>query len=94
MFYEPKDGAHDMAVDPFKSLVVPRPIGWVTSLDAEGRVNLAPFSFFNAMSEDPPTVAFSPSGRKPDRPIKDTRAISRRPRSSSAISRPGTCARR
>ena len=74
MFYEPKDGAQDMAIDPFKNLVVPRPIGWVTSLDAEGRVNLAPFSFFNAMSEDPPTVAFSPSGRKPDRPIKDTRA--------------------
>ncbi|HEY8016782.1 MAG TPA: flavin reductase family protein, partial [Dongiaceae bacterium] len=60
MFYEPKDGPQDMAVDPFKNLVVPRPIGWVTSLDREGRVNLAPFSFFNAMSEDPPTVAFSP----------------------------------
>jgi len=74
MFYEPKDGPKDMAVDPFKNVVVPRPIGWVTSLDAEGRVNLAPFRFFNAMSEDPPTVAFSPSGRKPDRPIKDTRA--------------------
>ena len=74
MFYETKDAGHGLAVDPFKSLVVPRPIGWVTSLDEEGRINLAPFSFFNAVAEDPPMVVFSPSGRKPDRPVKDSRA--------------------
>jgi flavin reductase (DIM6/NTAB) family NADH-FMN oxidoreductase RutF len=74
MFYETRDAGHGMKVDPFKSLVVPRPIGWITSLDEEGRVNLAPFSFFNAVAEDPPMVAFAPSGRKPDRPMKDSRA--------------------
>ena len=74
MFYETKDAGHGMAIDPFKSLVVPRPIGWVTSLYDAGRVNLAPFSFFNAVAEDPPMVVFSPSGRKPDRPVKDSRA--------------------
>jgi flavin reductase (DIM6/NTAB) family NADH-FMN oxidoreductase RutF len=74
MFYETKGGSHGMAVDPFKSLVVPRPIGWVTSLDERDRVNLAPFSFFNAIAEDPPMVAFSPNGRKPDGRVKDSRA--------------------
>src|SRR5262249_3088069 len=48
--------------------------GWVTSLDAEGRANLAPFSFFNAVAEDPPMVVFSPNGRKLDRTLKDSRA--------------------
>jgi len=75
MFYETKGGGrHGLPVDPFKSLVVPRPIGWITSQDLEGRVNLAPFSFFNAVAEDPPMVVFAPSGRKPDRPMKDSRA--------------------
>ena len=74
MFYETKDAGHGLAADPFKSLVVPRPIGWITSVDREGRVNLAPFSFFNAVAEDPAMVVFAPGGRKPDRPIKDSRA--------------------
>jgi len=74
MFYETERGDHGMARDPFKSLVVPRPIGWITSVDREGRVNLAPFSFFNAVAEDPAMVVFAPGGRKPDRPIKDSRA--------------------
>ena len=43
-----------------KSCVTPRPIAWVTSIDAQGRVNLAPFSFFNAVGGDPPVVVFSP----------------------------------
>src|SRR5262245_50224609 len=42
-------------------VVTPRPIAWVTSQDAEGRVNLAPFSFFNAFGANPPIVGFSPS---------------------------------
>jgi flavin reductase (DIM6/NTAB) family NADH-FMN oxidoreductase RutF len=74
MFYETKGGGHGLGRDPFKSLVVPRPIGWITSQDGEGRVNLAPFSFFNAVADSPPMVMFAPSGRKPDRPIKDSRA--------------------
>jgi flavin reductase (DIM6/NTAB) family NADH-FMN oxidoreductase RutF len=45
-------------------IVTPRPIAWVSTLDAEGRVNLAPFSFFNAVSSTPPVVVFSPSLRK------------------------------
>jgi len=76
MFYEPSADprALPLAIDPFKSLVVPRPIGWVTSISPDGSVNLAPFSFFNAVGDSPPCVAFAPQGRKPDRPIKDTLA--------------------
>jgi flavin reductase (DIM6/NTAB) family NADH-FMN oxidoreductase RutF len=76
MFYEPSADprALPLPIDPFKSLVVPRPIGWVTSLSPDGSVNLAPFSFFNAVGDSPPCVAFAPQGRKPDRPIKDTLA--------------------
>jgi flavin reductase (DIM6/NTAB) family NADH-FMN oxidoreductase RutF len=44
--------------------VAPRPIGWISSLDAQGRPNLAPYSFFNLLSSDPPIVAFSSTGRK------------------------------
>jgi flavin reductase (DIM6/NTAB) family NADH-FMN oxidoreductase RutF len=53
------------------ALVTPRPIAWVTTLDAEGRVNLAPFSFFNAFSANPPVVVFSPTLRR-DGTKKDT----------------------
>ena len=59
MFYEPKKGDHSLPKNPFNSLVIPRPIGWITSLDANGVVNLAPYSFFNAVSYRPPTVMFS-----------------------------------
>ncbi|MCI0635565.1 MAG: flavin reductase family protein, partial [Actinobacteria bacterium] len=47
MFYRPSEG-HGLTRDPLNAIVVPRPIGWISSLDPEGRVNLAPFSFFNA----------------------------------------------
>jgi len=65
IFYEP--GRRDTAVlphNPFKSLVAPRPIGWISSMDAAGRVNLAPYSFFNAVAEGPEMLAFSSSGAK------------------------------
>jgi flavin reductase (DIM6/NTAB) family NADH-FMN oxidoreductase RutF len=52
-------------------VVTPRPIAWVTSIDPEGRVNLAPFSFFNAFGANPPVVVFSPTLRR-DRGRKDT----------------------
>lgn len=74
MFYQPRLDDHGMKTSPFKALVVPRPIAWITSLSPEGVVNLAPFSFFNAMSEHPPILCFGPGGRKPDRPVKDTPA--------------------
>lgn len=63
MFYRPKDG-HGLPHDPFKAIVVPRPIGWVSTLDAGGRANLAPYSFFNGCGDHPPLVMFAQSGRK------------------------------
>lgn len=63
MFYRPEDG-HGLPHDPFKALVVPRPIGWISSVDAEGRANLAPYSFFNGCGDAPPLVMFAQSGRK------------------------------
>jgi flavin reductase (DIM6/NTAB) family NADH-FMN oxidoreductase RutF len=74
MFYDTKTKGHGLRNDPFKALEVPRPIGWITTIDKQGRINLAPFSFFNAIAEDPPMVLFAPGGRKADRPVKDSRA--------------------
>lgn len=64
MFYETATNAHGLPHDPFKAIVTPRPIGWITSMSARGEVNLSPYSFFNAVSEKPHMVAFSSSGRK------------------------------
>src|SRR5579871_5297446 len=64
MFYDARKKDHGLARDPFKAIVVPRPIGWFTSISARGEINLAPYSFFNAVSEDPPMVMFSSDGRK------------------------------
>ena len=58
MFYQPKKG-HPFSIDPYKSLVFPRPIGWISSLSKKGIPNLAPYSFFNAIAVDPPQVMFS-----------------------------------
>ena len=63
MFYEPAAG-HPLPRDPFKAIVAPRPIGWISAVDAQGRVNLAPYSFFNAVSADPHMVMFSSEGEK------------------------------
>jgi flavin reductase (DIM6/NTAB) family NADH-FMN oxidoreductase RutF len=62
-FYEPSTG-HGLPHDPFKAIVAPRPIGWISTRDCEGRVNLAPYSFFNAVCDRPPMVMFSSSGWK------------------------------
>ena len=62
IFYDPAAGNHGLKRDPFKSLVVPRPIGWITTLDPDGAVNLAPYSFFNAVSTEPHMVMFCPGG--------------------------------
>ena len=64
MFYETTTNAHGLPHDPFKAIVTPRPIGWITSMSAKGEVNLSPYSFFNAVSERPHMVAFSSNGRK------------------------------
>lgn len=57
-FYEPSKG-HGLSHNPLNALVAPRPIGWISSRDAQGRVNLAPYSFFNAFNYDPPIIGFS-----------------------------------
>ena len=62
-FYEPASG-HGLAHDPFNSIVGPRPIGWISSVDREGRRNLAPYSFFNAFNYHPPIVGFCSVGYK------------------------------
>ena len=64
MFYDPHLKNHGLPYNPFKAIVVPRPIGWITTLDGKGRVNLAPYSYFNAFSDDPPIVGFSSTGYK------------------------------
>jgi flavin reductase (DIM6/NTAB) family NADH-FMN oxidoreductase RutF len=62
-FYEPSKG-HGLPHSPFKAIIAPRPIGWISTRDGHGRVNLAPYSFFNAFSETPPIIGFSSTGRK------------------------------
>ncbi|CAN1506970.1 COG1853 Conserved protein/domain typically associated with flavoprotein oxygenases, DIM6/NTAB family [Rhabdaerophilaceae bacterium] len=64
MFYEPRLRNHGLRHDPLKALVAPRPIGWISSISATGQINLAPYSFFNLVSEGPPIVMFSSGGRK------------------------------
>ena len=71
MFYEPRNNDHGLPFNPLKACVVPRPIGWISTVDAEGAVNLAPFSFFNMLSYNPPYVLFS-SGMHSDSAHKDT----------------------
>jgi flavin reductase (DIM6/NTAB) family NADH-FMN oxidoreductase RutF len=65
MFFEPKSRDKTLLPhDPFKALIAPRPVGWISSMDREGRVNLAPYSFFNAFSGAPPLVGFCSEGEK------------------------------
>lgn len=73
MFYRPGTDDPHPPHSPFKAIVTPRPIGWISTLDAKGVANLAPYSFFNAISDDPPMVVFGSTGGKHDREIgKDT----------------------
>ena len=73
MHYDTAKRDHGLPHDPFKALVVPRPIGWIGTLGKDGVANLAPYSFFNAVSDRPPMVMFSSGGRKDSlRNIEDT----------------------
>jgi flavin reductase (DIM6/NTAB) family NADH-FMN oxidoreductase RutF len=63
LFYT-ADQPHGLPFDPFKAIIAPRPIGWIGSCDREGRVNLAPYSFFNAVGSRPNMIAFSSEGLK------------------------------
>ncbi len=73
MFYEPKDpGSHGLPHDPFRSLVVPRPIGWISTQGRDGVANLAPYSFFNGVAHAPPIVMFAPNGQHVEGGPKDS----------------------
>ena len=63
MFYK-IGGPHGLPHDPFKSCVVPRPIGWISTIGADDAVHLAPYSFFNAVATEPPMVMFSSNGKQ------------------------------
>jgi flavin reductase (DIM6/NTAB) family NADH-FMN oxidoreductase RutF len=62
-FYEPAHG-HGLPHDPFNAIIGPRPIGWISTRGADGVLNLAPYSFFNAFNYVPPIIGFSSQGRK------------------------------
>ena len=62
-YYEPAQG-HGLPHDPFNAIIAPRPIGWISTQDAEGRLNLAPYSFFNGFNYTPPIIGFSSVSRK------------------------------
>jgi len=62
-YYEPATG-HGLKHDPFNAIIGPRPIGWISSRDRQGRINLAPYSFFNAFNYTPPIIGFSSIAEK------------------------------
>jgi flavin reductase (DIM6/NTAB) family NADH-FMN oxidoreductase RutF len=64
MFYDAAKNDHGLPYNPFKAIVAPRPIGWISSMSAKGEINLAPYSFFNGLTDHPPTVMFASEGRK------------------------------
>jgi flavin reductase (DIM6/NTAB) family NADH-FMN oxidoreductase RutF len=64
MFYDARKNDHGLPHDPFKAIVAPRPIGWITSMNEAGDINLAPYSFFNGVSSRPAMVMFSSERQK------------------------------
>ena len=72
MFYRAQDG-HPLPHNPFKAIVSPRPIAWISTRDGNGVDNLAPYSFFNAIADAPMQVMFASTGQKADQDgTKDT----------------------
>ena len=71
MFYEPKKGI-PFDIDPFKSLIFPRPIGWISSVNKKGIANLAPYSYFNAVTDEPPQIMFCSNGASSHYKYKDS----------------------
>jgi flavin reductase (DIM6/NTAB) family NADH-FMN oxidoreductase RutF len=67
LHFQPEKNNHGLPHNPFIALVAPRPIGWISTLNEHGSVNLAPYSFFNAVSSRPPMVMFSSSTPKDSR---------------------------
>jgi flavin reductase (DIM6/NTAB) family NADH-FMN oxidoreductase RutF len=64
MFYTTDKNDHCLPHDPFKAIIAPRPIGWITSMSASGAINLAPYSYFNGIKSRPPMVMFASESRK------------------------------
>jgi flavin reductase (DIM6/NTAB) family NADH-FMN oxidoreductase RutF len=64
MFYETSKNDHGLPHNPFKAIVGPRPIGWISTISLSGEVNLAPYSFFNGITDKPPIVMFASEGHK------------------------------
>jgi flavin reductase (DIM6/NTAB) family NADH-FMN oxidoreductase RutF len=64
MFYDAIKNDHGFENDPFKALIAPRPIAWISTLSAEGIANLAPYSFFNAFAQEPHYIGFGSGGYK------------------------------
>jgi flavin reductase (DIM6/NTAB) family NADH-FMN oxidoreductase RutF len=74
MYYSCEQGpiAAGLRHNPLNALVAPRPIGWISTIDREGRDNLAPFSYFNLFSLDPPVLVFAPNQKDPSGTPKDS----------------------
>lgn len=71
MFYR-TDEPHGLPYNPFNAVVLPRPIGWISTVDAEGAANLAPYSFFNAVAYHPPQVMYASTGNHVQGGLKDS----------------------
>jgi flavin reductase (DIM6/NTAB) family NADH-FMN oxidoreductase RutF len=72
MEYTPSKSDHGLPFNPFSACIVPRPIGWVSTISKDGRPNLAPFSFFNGVGYNPPTIVVCPNGPHSEGGEKDT----------------------
>jgi flavin reductase (DIM6/NTAB) family NADH-FMN oxidoreductase RutF len=72
MEYEPRKNDHGLPFSPIAACIVPRPIGWLSTLSKNGTANLAPFSFFNGVGYNPPTVVVCPNGPHSEGGEKDT----------------------
>ena len=64
MYYDCTTNEHGLKHDPFKAIIAPRPIGWISTVSEEGVLNLAPYSFFNAVAANPNYIMFSTVNRK------------------------------
>lgn len=72
MYYDTAADNHGLPSNPFKSCIIPRPIGWITSFDQNENLNLAPYSYFNAIADIPPMIMFSVTTKHHDGGEKDT----------------------
>ncbi|MDP6038538.1 MAG: flavin reductase family protein [Candidatus Latescibacteria bacterium] len=72
MFFTPENQPAELKHNPLNAIVVPRPIGWISTLDSNGRVNLAPYSFFNAVAYHPPQVMFASTSAHAHGGLKDS----------------------